>query len=232
MNITTRALHLADAAVALAKVSTTRADDIKLYDEALTVIREARAEQSIVLNDPHPPHRLCECTACLEYWTPLPDCDAFAGGGKPIDHIPDATKMVAPEGYALISIEALKAWGKYDEVRSACRFPAEPAIPEWVDVDDYEEPVTQEPVALDEVRRIAAEYAEPNSQVDSGNLFWALCGALQYIDANLKFNVPTHPIRTKDLTDGELTAIWERNAGDWLACFRAVIAADREKNRG
>ncbi len=95
MNIITRALHLADAAVALAKVSTTRADDIKLYDEALTVIREARAEQSIVLNDPHPPHRLCECTACLEYWTPLPDCDAFAGGGKPIDHIADTGKMVA-----------------------------------------------------------------------------------------------------------------------------------------
>lgn len=45
MNITTRALHLADAAVALAKVSTTRADDIKLYDEALTVIREAKGEQ-------------------------------------------------------------------------------------------------------------------------------------------------------------------------------------------
>lgn len=95
MNITTRALHLADAAVALAKVSTTRADDIKLYDEALTVIREARAGQSIVLNDPHPPHRLCECTACLEYWTPLPDCDAFAGGGKPIDHIAASGKMIA-----------------------------------------------------------------------------------------------------------------------------------------
>jgi len=60
-----------------------------------TAIREALAEQSIVLNDPHPPHRLCECTACLEYWTPLPDCDAFAGGGKPIDHIADTGKMVA-----------------------------------------------------------------------------------------------------------------------------------------
>jgi len=41
----------------------------------------------------------------------------------------------------------------------------------------------------------------------------------------------THPVRTKNLTDGELTAIWERNAGDWLVCFRAIIAADREKNR-
>ena len=39
------------------------------------------------------------------------------------------------------------------------------------------------------------------------------------------------PVRTKDLTDGELTAIWERNAGDWLACFRAVIAAFKEKNK-
>jgi hypothetical protein len=119
---------------------------------------------------------------CVECWEKS-NGDPFAASGKPIDHIPDATKMVAPEGYALISIEALKAWGKYDEVRSACRFPAEPvhqswcntvvslspnpvkcnckddhveqsltmvaepAIPEWVDVDDYEEPVKQEPVA-------------------------------------------------------------------------------------
>ena len=61
---------------------------------------EAIAEQSMsmVLNDPHPPHRLCECTACLEYWTPLPDCDAFAASGKLIteqDHIANAGKMVA-----------------------------------------------------------------------------------------------------------------------------------------
>lgn len=36
----------------------------------------------MVLDDPHPPHRLCECTACLEYWTPKPTCDHIAGGGK------------------------------------------------------------------------------------------------------------------------------------------------------
>jgi len=58
---------------------------------------EAIAEQSMsmVLNDPHPPHRLCECTACLEYWTPLPDCDAFAASGKQIDHSGDANEMVS-----------------------------------------------------------------------------------------------------------------------------------------
>lgn len=38
----------------------------------------------------------------------------------------------------------------------------------------------QESVALKEARRIAAEYAEPDSQVDSGNLYWALCEALKY----------------------------------------------------
>ena len=73
----------------------------------------------------------CRATAigwalyCVECWEKS-NGDPFAASGKPIDHIPDATKMFAPEGYALISIEALKAWGKYDEVRSACRFPAEP----------------------------------------------------------------------------------------------------------
>ena len=34
----------------------------------------------------------------------------------------EAFKLEAPEGYALISIDALKAWGKYDEVSSACQF--------------------------------------------------------------------------------------------------------------
>ena len=91
---TTEALKLAEK---------TLEDIIRVYKfetgtpvTALAAIREALAEQSMVmiLNDPHPPHRLCECTACLEYWTPLPDCDAFAGGGKPIDHIADTGKMI------------------------------------------------------------------------------------------------------------------------------------------
>nr|DAT24721.1 MAG TPA: hypothetical protein [Caudoviricetes sp.] len=41
------------------------------------------------------------------------------------------------------------------------------------------------------------------------------------------------PVRTKDLTDEELNAMWYGNTKDgWLGLFRAVIAADREKNRG
>jgi hypothetical protein len=40
------------------------------------------------------------------------------------------------------------------------------------------------------------------------------------------------PVRTKDLTDEELNAMWYGNTKDgWLGLFRAVIAADREKNK-
>ena len=38
------------------------------------------------------------------------------------------------------------------------------------------------------------------------------------------------PIRTKDLTDDEIVDIWNRNCGMIDRC-RAVIAADREKNK-
>jgi len=83
MNKTTSALKLAEEALVY---HTQQTRPIQKTDEALAAIREAIAEQSMsmVLNDPHPPHRLCECTACLEYWTPLPDCDAFAASGKVI----------------------------------------------------------------------------------------------------------------------------------------------------
>ena len=41
----------------------------------------------------------------------------------------------------------------------------------------------QEPVNLLEARKIAAEYGTPNSQVDEGNLYFALSQCLQHIDA-------------------------------------------------
>jgi hypothetical protein len=41
----------------------------------------------------------------------------------------------------------------------------------------------QEPVNLLEARRIAAEYGTPDSQVDSGNLYFALRKCLEHIDA-------------------------------------------------
>jgi hypothetical protein len=41
----------------------------------------------------------------------------------------------------------------------------------------------QEPVNLLEARRIAAEYGTPDSQIDSGNLYFALSKCLEHIDA-------------------------------------------------
>ena len=51
------------------------------------------------MND-HPPHRLCECRKCMEYFTPLPDCDAFAAFGKPIA---EQTNTQLMEGFRPVS---------------------------------------------------------------------------------------------------------------------------------
>ena len=98
--------------------------------------REKQAEQEPFDMNDHPPHRLCECRKCMEYFTPLPDCDAFAAYGKPIDHIPDATKMVAEpvkhsEHYWLHEINNARADG-YERGYAAGKA----------------EPVKQEPVGV------------------------------------------------------------------------------------
>jgi len=43
--------------------------------------------------------------------------------------------------------------------------------------------VAQEPINLLEARKIAAEYGTPDSQIDSGNLYFALSKCLEHIDA-------------------------------------------------
>jgi hypothetical protein len=43
--------------------------------------------------------------------------------------------------------------------------------------------VAQEPINLLEARKIAAEYGTPDSQIDSGNLYFALSKCLKHIDA-------------------------------------------------
>ena len=71
--------------------------------KAITALREALAEQAeqepFDMND-HPPHRLCECRKCMEYFTPLPDCDAFAAFGKPIA---EQTNTQLMEGFRPVS---------------------------------------------------------------------------------------------------------------------------------
>jgi len=47
----------------------------------------------------------------------------------------NAGVLVPPEGYALVSVEALRAWGKLDEVRECCRY-LKHATPQPAHVDD------------------------------------------------------------------------------------------------
>lgn len=57
-------------------------EQLRRYKEKFGDFEQAEHEP-FDIND-HPPHRLCECRKCMEYFTPLPDCDAFAAFGKPI----------------------------------------------------------------------------------------------------------------------------------------------------
>lgn len=54
------------------------------------------------------------------------------------DYAREAVRLNAggpPEGYALISVEALRAWGKLDELRECCRY-LKHATPQPAHVDD------------------------------------------------------------------------------------------------
>jgi len=70
--------------------------------------------------------------------------------------------------------------------------------------------VAQEPVNLLEARRIAAEYGTLDSQVDNGNLYFALRKCLEHIDAQLAQQ------STKELQCQELeiwaNSVWEARA--------------------
>ena len=151
-------------------------------------VKAEQAEQEPFDMNDHPPHRLCECRKCMEYFTPLPDCDAFAASGKPIAE------------------QEPVAWNNtIDEVR-------------------FKEPVIQKPVAVVEI----TYGREPECYV-TGNIDDFPEGV---------FKLYAAPVRTKDLTDDEIAEIVTeldsklimRDATE-LEIARAVIAADREKNK-
>jgi hypothetical protein len=90
--------------------------------------------------------------------------------------IEHASKQVQALRMALDMIECEKyerrhvRWAIIDALKEEPAAPAQPA------------PV-QEPVNLLEARKIAAEYGAPDSQVDNGNLYFALSKCLEHIDA-------------------------------------------------
>ena len=46
-------------------------------DTGFRPVSELIAEHEPFDMNDHPPHRLCECRKCMEYFTPLSDCDAY-----------------------------------------------------------------------------------------------------------------------------------------------------------
>lgn len=72
-----------------------------------------------------PPAACRRCTACIDddarpNWFPKDGAEREYRSWLPIL---SAAQPVAPDGYALISVDALRAWGKLDEVTAACKYP-------------------------------------------------------------------------------------------------------------
>lgn len=161
MSKTTEALKLAAKALS---------GDYAVHpDEALAAIREALAEPEITTPDVC--GEVCaRAKLCYGCGKALDEANA-----KLAEHSGDANEMVyskpsvfdgvccgcskkAADGYALYCVECWEksngdpfaASGKLiteqDHIANAGKMVAETAIPEWVDVDDYEEPMKQEPV--------------------------------------------------------------------------------------
>ena len=84
-----------------------------------------------------------------------------------------------------------------------------------------------------ELRKLEAEQAEQEPVAWMNEINGFICK-----EKTRSYHVPlyTVPVRTKDLTDDEISRVWMLNGGGLAAnCYhefaRAVIAADREKNK-
>lgn len=209
---------------------------------------EEQAEQEPFDMDDHPPHRLCECRKCMEYFTPLPDCDAFAASGKPIA---EQTNTQLMEGFRPVS--EMIAEHKQDPKKAAAIEKAKMRKAE------------QEPVAIIEKEAgfetevyitgyadslpdgVFKLYAAPVQQAEQEPVAWMYDDGTshKFIEPVLSVKrkdfpdgwreVPLYaaPVRTKDLTDDEIYTLYSEPCSDreMLEFARAVIAADREKNK-
>ena len=226
---------------------------LDLYNDLMTAIREALAEQPTVLEDPHPPHRLCECTACLEYWTPLPDCDAFAASGKPIA---EQTNTQFMEGYrvglaemrekcAKVCDDLSNPFGNASLMAEQCaaairaiNFEGDTGFRPVSEMIAEHKQDPKKAAAIEKAKMRKAKQ-EPVAWMDLhkelGQLRWAGkdIGWDLAIDAvrNRLEELYAAPVQQVDLTDDEIFNLNECESSADIAFARAVIAADREKNK-
>lgn len=167
------------------------------------------------------------------------------------DHIAGADKMVVPNGYALVSIDALKVWGKYDEVRNACQFPAEQAEQEPVAIHQWRKKIPADQpwhddeykfayARVDDFYEARTVYAAPMQQAEQTPVATyagrsTKHGEMFSLDKEIPAGTKLYaaPVRTKDLTVSELDAIIEKHYDDEMDLKSMIldgIAADRRKN--
>ena len=202
-----------------------------------------QAEQEPFDMDDHPPHRLCECCKCMEYFTPLPDCDAFAASGKPIA---EQTNTQFMEGYRIGLAEMREKcakvvtehvptcspnWVSYVVAIRAIKFEGDTGFRPVSEMIAEHKQDPKKAAAIEKAKMRKAEQ-KPVAVVEITYGREPEC----YVTGNIDdfpegvFKLYAAPVRTKDLTDDEINDVMEPNMS--LFDFaRAVIAAYKEKNK-
>ena len=201
--------------------------------------------------DDHPPHRLCECRKCMEYFTPLPDCDAFAASGKPIA---EQTNTQLMEGYRIGLAEMREKCAKsvYDSTDWAHEerdMVLKEAIAAAIRAIKFEGDTGFRPVSemiaehkQDPKKAAAIEKAKMRKAEQKPVAVVEITYGREpecYVTGNIDvfpegvFKLYAAPVRTKDLTDEEIMACRSSDpaGGSWLDSARAVIAKFKEKNK-
>ena len=200
----------------------------------------------------HPPHRLCECRKCMEYFTPLPDCDAFAAFGKPIA---EQTNTQFMEGYRIGLAEMREKCAKVaerfepDEKCSYVEYASAAIRAINFEGDTGFRPVSemiaehkQDPKKAAAIEKAKMRKAEqkPVAVVEITYGREPEC----YVTGNIDdfpegvFKLYAAPVQQVDLTDDEIAKAIAPFQHEFIATgrtimnfARAVIAADREKNK-
>lgn len=229
-------------------------DDMAYRPSGLSM--EQAEQEPFDMND-HPPHRLCECRKCMEYFTPLPDCDAFAASGKPIA---EQTNTQFMEGYRIGLAEMREKCAKVCDEKlrfgstgvleadkattytaldcaaaiRAIKFEGDTGFRPVSEMIAEHKQDPKKAAAIEKAKMRKAEqkpvaYLCPSFVDNFATGRYETCEQKDYG----AFPVYSAPVRTKDLTDDEIVD------ASGIGCalpneidrFRDVIAADREKNK-
>jgi hypothetical protein len=139
------------------------------------------------------------------------------GGGFPAKRAMAADKLQEPEREALkLALKDLKWVDNWlcEKPMPECVAKLRKAI---AAIQEALAQPAQEPVNLLEARRIAAEYGTPDSQVDDGNLYFALSKCLEHIDAQ--------PAQEPDaLTIAYQSGFYDGKKSAQVRCIELVLA--------